>query len=540
MFDQAHYQLLNTLQLSRDEVSELVKDSLSYVNLLNTDIDVMRYHLKCKALNEMEHSLTNVISNNKSEIVYKMLCYDCGFENTDIYHQFKKDLCKAYLKNIKRGHVLVDGTYATLFGNPLEMLKSSIGLFNGKSSLKPGTVHNIRYPYNSELLGSRSPHVTIGNILVTKNVANKEIDTYFNLTKNIICINSIDENILERLSGADFDSDSLLITDNELMISAAKKHYNLFKVPTRNINPPKSKRHYTYEQLADLDEKTSSNKIGEIVNLSQELNSLLWDIISKSGGTVENQYDSIKEIYYDVCQLDVLSNIEIDRAKREFSVNTARELNKMREKYENLLRCEDGRKSMPNFLGFIADTKGYRNDLKKDYKKYETTMDYLLESINGYRSSKTSKKNLIKLRDIFKPDNYDKSKVKYKQIEKILDMAKNTVAYNKSIYMNKSIEPEDKKTYREFARDNFLYEINRMKINENTMYKLLCVLDSYQDLSVRNYLFYILYEYENETLTDMLKKYNSFDVTLVTTEESIEKETINIYGKMHRKSRILQ
>ena len=239
---------------------------------------------------------------NKNEIVYKLLNYDCDFHKTHIYYDFKKSLCHAYLKNMKKGHILLDGTYATLFGNPYEMLLQSIGNFDGLSILEPGTVHNTRYSYGREILGSRSPHVTIGNILITKNVECEIIDRYFNLTPNIICINSIGENILERLSGADFDSDTLLITDSKILIDSAKKNYHIFKVPTRNINPPKSKRHYTPIDLSNLDDKTSNNKIGEIVNLSQELNSLLWDMVSKSKQSVEEQYEQIKEIYYDVCQ----------------------------------------------------------------------------------------------------------------------------------------------------------------------------------------------------------------------------------------------
>lgn len=197
---QAHYQLLNTLQLSKDELQEIVDDGLNYVNLLNTDVDVMRYHLKFTEDNEFEND--NVMTD-KNEVVYKLLNYDCGFENTKIYYDFKKDLCRSYIKNMKKGHILLDGTYATLLGNPYEMLLQSIGNFNGDSVLSIGTVHNTRYEYGTTILGSRSPHVTIGNVLLAKNVENKLIDRYFNLTNNIICINAINENILERLSGAD-------------------------------------------------------------------------------------------------------------------------------------------------------------------------------------------------------------------------------------------------------------------------------------------------------------------------------------------------
>lgn len=513
---QAHYQLLNTLQLSKDEIQEIIQDGIDYINLINTDVDVMRYHLKFKKNDEIE---TYNIMKDKNEVVYKLLNYDCDFYKTKIYYDFKKDLCRSYIKNIKKGHVLIDGTYATLFGNPYEMLLQSINKFDGSSVLNIGTVHNTRYEYDTEILGSRSPHVTIGNILVTKNVACHVIDEYFNLTPNIICINSINENILERLSGADFDSDTLLITNNKILINSAKKNYKYFKVPTRNINPPKSKRHYTFDDLADLDDKTSNNKIGEIVNLSQELNSLLWDMVAKSGESVESQYEYIKEIYYDVCQLDVLSNIEIDRAKKEFPVDSTTELKRMRKKYSSLLTMTDGRKRMPYFLGYIADIKNYKNIDRKDYQKYDTTMDLLHTCISNRRSSKSKGSNFLSFAEIFKPLEYDKNKVHKQQVTKIIELAKDTYTYNQMTAQNSCLTSEEKHIHIVRAKEDLLYEINRMKINEHTMFRLLWTLDEHKNSSTRNLLFYLLFNYKNEILTDLLKQYNRINTYLVEDKD---------------------
>lgn len=514
---QAHYQLLNTLQLSKNELQELVKDGLDYINLLNTDVDVMRYHLKFKESDTFETETDNIMKD-KNEITYKLLNYDCDFNKTRIYYEFKKKLCSSYLKNIKKGHVLLDGTYATLFGNPYEMLLQSVGKFDGTSILQKGTVHNTRYEYDITILGSRSPHVTIGNILLAENVACDVIDKYFNLTPNIICINSINENILERLSGSDFDSDSLLITNNKILIDAARKNYHLFKVPTRNINPPKSKRHYTPNDLSDLDDKTSNNKIGEIVNLSQELNSLLWDIIAKSGESVESQYEYIKEIYYDVCQLDVLSNIEIDKAKKEYPVDTTAELRRMRKKYENLLTMTDGRKKMPYFMGFIADIKNYKNVQRKDYQIYETSMDFLHTCANKKRASKSKGSNFLPLADIFKPADYDKNKVNKEQVIKIIEITTNTIGYIQMILQNSCFSNEDKHIHIVKAKEDLLYEINKMKINKHTMYRLLWSLDSQKNSPIKNLLFYILFNYRNDILTGLLNQHNRINTCLLEDE----------------------
>lgn len=527
---QAHYQLLNTLQLSKSEVQKIVQDGLDYVNLINTDVDAMRFHLKFTE-SGVDGPDDNIMQN-KNDVVYKLLGYDCDFHKTRIYYDFKKEVCRSYLKNMKKGHILLDGTYATLFGNPYEMLLQSVGMFDGSSSISKGTVHNTRYPSNTELLGSRSPHVTIGNILVTKNVPCKKIDKYFNLTPNIICVNSINENILERLSGSDFDSDTMLITDNKILIDSAKKNYHLFKVPTRNINPPKSKRHYTPEDLSSLDYKTSNNKIGEIVNLSQELNSLLWDTLQKSGQTAESQYDFIKEIYYDVCQLDVMSNIEIDKAKKEYPINTGRELKKIRNKYKGILTMPDGRKKMPYFLGFIAETKNFKNLDKKDYQKYHTSMDYLHSCITGKRSGKSKGRAFLPITDIFKPNGYDWNLVNNRQVNHIIQLAENTGKYIKAVSFS-SLDIEDKNCFIQKAKDRLLYDINRMKLNKHTMYRLLWNIEREHNSSIRNLLFYALFNYKNDILTEILEKYDKINVFLLEDDNG----DISIYNKKFSKLR---
>ena len=356
---QTHYQLINTLQLSKDEVQEFLQDSLDFAQLLRDNPAVVRYYIKYPDIDEFEPMQKPML--DKNDVVYNLMCINDNFTKTKYYQEFLIDLLRSYYKNLKNGHVYVNGNYSTLLGNPIEMLQQSIGTFKGESQIGVGNIHNIRFGYNKTLLGSRSPHVTMGNIWLATNKENKLIDCYFNLTEEIVCVNSIGENVLQRLSGADFDSDTVLLTDNEVLIRAAKRNYHVFKTPTSFVTAKKVKRYYTPEEQADLDIKTSVNKIGEIINLSQELNSLLWDKMYHG-----SSYDDIKELYYDICQLDVMSGIEIDKAKKEFDINNSKELDKMREKYKEELSDEYNKKKIPHFFSHIARQKGYYNPEKKN------------------------------------------------------------------------------------------------------------------------------------------------------------------------------
>lgn len=196
---QIHYQLLNTLHLPKDEVSALLKPSLDYIDAIRHDPAVLRFHIKYPE--EQDFEPTSLVSKN--EIVYKMLGLNEDFAKTKLYADFRYDLVRSLLKELRSGHVLVRGTYATLCGNPLEMLMAAIGKFKGESVLGVGNIHCRKFEYGKTLIGSRSPHVTQGNIWLPMNVANEKIDRYFPFSNEIVVINSIGENVLMRLSGAD-------------------------------------------------------------------------------------------------------------------------------------------------------------------------------------------------------------------------------------------------------------------------------------------------------------------------------------------------
>lgn len=492
---QLHYQLLNTLQLSQDEVSQLLLPSLDYLRLLKTDPAVVKYHIKYNPENNMK--ISSVKSRN--EIIYKMLGINEDFYRTKLFHDFRSDLIESYKKNLRCGHILVNGNYSTLLGNPIEMLQSSIGQFHGQQQIKIGEIHSTRFPYDIDILGSRSPHVTMGNILITHNVANSLIDKYFNITDGIICINSINENTLSRLSGSDFDSDSLLLTDNKLLISSAKKNYRKFKVPTGLVPAKKIKRPYTAKEKARLDIQTSVNKIGEIINLSQELNTLLWNSVNK-GISVSN----LSDLYCDIAKLDVLSNIEIDKAKKEYLIDSVQEIKLIKQKYQ--LVDENERKIKPNFLGVIAKKKGYYNNRQKNYKFHLTTMDYVQHAINAFRLP-TDKDQIIPFSKVLVPNTYNYKKANYKQIYRIASLIRETNRSIKYIW-NLDDATFDKCTRHVMASEKMqecVEYISKIKLDKNTMYYLLKSIESEKFKDIYRITFYTLFSAPNKSFFDLIK-----------------------------------
>ena len=502
-----HYQLLNTLQLSEKEVNDLLEPSLDYITKVRSDPAVLRYHI-----NYPYEEMDITPLNSKNEIIFKLLGMNANFAKTQLYYDFRNDLVKSLIRELKKGHILVNGNYSTLLGNGYEMLQQSIGTFEGKSIIGKGNIHSKRFEYDKTILGSRSPHVCSGNVLLVNNVASDEIDKYFDLSNEVVYVNAIEENIQQRLNGCDYDSDSILLTDNQMFIKAAQKNYDKFKVPTCFVSAKKIKRYYTNEQKADLDVKTSVNKIGEDINLSQQLNSLFWQHIH-DGETFEDN----AELYYDICKLAVLSGIEIDKAKKEYEVDVCKELNQIKEKYKitKMVKDKNGETTekvvKPMFFKMITIENGYDISERHLYKYFDTPMDYLQKRLSKFqfRLGREQKQDILPFSSIVKEiiipngDGYY-----YRQMKRIIEIVRDTNKELRNLYKDyEEKTKEEKEEIKDIASDikqTCVEYVNDISIHDATMYLLLTALDKKENRDVKRRIFLTLFGTPNKTFFTMI------------------------------------
>lgn len=368
---QSSYQLLNTLRLDKAQVEELLKPSFDYISLIRSNTDFMRYHFSDAYVRESDGKDRRVADGlaERADVVFRLLFSCSFFDCTALYANFRNDVVSGLKSNLRRGHILVDGTNATLFGNGPELLKYIAGE-DITSELKKGQIYSKRFTNGANLLCARSPHITMGNLYCVENNLDGGIWDYFDLGNNIVCVNAIRENVQQRLNGCDYDSDTMLVTDDKLLVETAEKYKDFFKVPVCEIETAGK----ADQTLAELDHDTSENKIGEIVNLSQKLNSIIWNEIHH-GAPVEK----ILEIYNDVCKLAVLSGLEIDKAKRAYdNVNVGKELSALRKKYN---------RPAPMFFKEIDE-----RDKKNEYEFYDTAMDYIYQAVRAFNFQKGKNK----------------------------------------------------------------------------------------------------------------------------------------------------
>ena len=300
-----------------------------------------------------------------------------------------------------------------------------------------------------------------------------------------------------------FDSDTLMLTDNEILLNAAKRNYHRFKTPTNLVESRKTKRYYTPEQLADLDIKTSVNKIGEIVNLSQILNNLYWDNIAHGQSHKQNH-----ELYCDIAQLDVLSNLAIDSAKREFPVDITAELSKLRKKYEEVLTDEATGKAMqPNFFAHISKLKGYYNPDKKLYAKQESSMDYIQSVMNKYRRKGSGYKLQAEpFVTLLNRNKYRKRDVNKTQLNMIINALDNYSVQKRKAWSSDDMSRDDKIRLILLEKQKCIDAVGQKYIGYSTMYELLALLDNPDYRYLKSIIMEVLFHLGNVDFFSVLKE----------------------------------
>ena len=229
-----------------------------------------------------------------------------------------------------------------MLGNPIEYLYHAVGkldISNPESmSIKFNEVHTKMFD-EKELSGFRNPHTSPNNVLLVKNVKHYLIDSYFNLTDNIVCVNAIRFPLQDILSGCDYDSDTVLLVDDKHLLNITYKIFGKYNVCINKVTSSKRKYRVCNEDMSTIDNELSNSQkyIGRTVNTGQLCMSRYWDLLNK-GKPKSEISDLVKKI--DV--VTVLSGICIDLAKKMFDIDINKEI-------EHISQIKQLRKEKPLF-----------------------------------------------------------------------------------------------------------------------------------------------------------------------------------------------
>lgn len=371
---QLWYQVIGSLNLSKDNLWKLVEPQVTEINLMKKHVAWFKRGIDMRATENVGNSMMLSLLNVNDNI-----------GRTRWYTNFRRSQLSSIVKRLIAGKVQIkDSDFCTLVGNPYEMLRASCGDKIETSIINDFECYCTRYKDGEELYGMRSPHICTGNNALLKNVYRNEWK-WFNFTDNILIINLWGRGafLSPEWNGSDTDSDAAFIGNNPIILDEVRKVQD-YLIPINTV-PQKSKKYqYTDEEMAKVDGQLCNDFIGKICNLARDLQALYWHLFNT--GTEGNKKKYLSMIYDDICLLEVLSNIAIDSAKRRYDCNVASEMKKIKTRPYMLAH---GAILQDDSVVFTETRykKSLSEDTIKEYEKYvkrrdEATTEEQIEEIN--------------------------------------------------------------------------------------------------------------------------------------------------------------
>ena len=313
---QLWYQVVGSLNLTEDDLRELVDNQITEVNLIKKNVAWFKHFIGQSG-----------DFKTADDMMLTLLDKNDAFSHTKWYKDYRRSRIQGILDKIKMGKIQIPGSdFRVLFGNPYEMLFSSSGQEITDSIIHDFECYCPAFGDGEELFGFRSPHICTGNSALLTNVYRPEWK-WFNLTDNIIAVNFWGKGafLSPVWNGADTDSDTAYIGNNKIILDKVREAVlsGNFPIPINGEEPEAKIVKYGKDALANTDTQLCNDYIGRVCNLGRDLQAFFWHIYNS--GT-ERQKKYLPDIYDDICICEVLSNIAIDSAKRRYNLNIAQEI----------------------------------------------------------------------------------------------------------------------------------------------------------------------------------------------------------------------
>jgi hypothetical protein len=480
ILQQTSYQMINCLPMKSSDVAELTETEIGYIERLKNDDDFF-----------IKKVYDTAAMVNGNEMLSALFKHNKKFINTKLLRNFRKDFIWNNVSYSKRGKIKLNGDYCVMLGNPIEFLRHSIGKFdvhNCDLALKGNEIYTKLFEFDKEYIGFRNPNTSPSNVLLVKNKQVEEIEKYFNLTENIVCVNAVHFPIQDILSGCDYDSDTVLLFNNTKMLELGKRCFGKYYVCINDVEGQKKKYKLNKHDMYEIDNQlsTSQRNIGKVVNLGQFCMSVYWDLLN-NGESGEHVTELLKKV--DV--MTVLSGIAIDMAKKFYEINIDKEIDNVSKN----IKLKERRKK-PQFWKYVSQSK----TIKDRIVHYECPMDYLIEELDLIEQA--DRKGNLPFDKLLVKKN--EKKANRKQMDKIL--SKVTEADN---LIKKEIitggENEEKIVLIEDLLKECSDFIKNLKIKEDTMYVLLKNI-SETNSKIMHRLLKVLYEAHTEIFLNAFKK----------------------------------
>ena len=437
------YQILNTLPLDAGDMEELFEHEKKYI----------------QSLWKYDDLFMKIMPKETAKGIYIRKMYEMhgkDFLKTDEYNNYKKQTIDDIKKRLRHGSIDLKGEILTLCSMPYEMLEYS-GLTPSKRKITPLLENNEAFIDSDGMKDGdpitlcRYPHLSSGAVCGLKYRNRNEYKRWFNLrntgdSSSIVIISPYESNIMVKLGGADFDSDTALYLKEAVLQKAAQeltKSDGITKKLCGRFQPEedglpvaiaceelegRDKTFYLskYDQ-AKLDHELSNTQvnIGSISNDIQLFNSYLWE------GLLSDRDDEYCQTIYEcILKMSVLNELEIDRAKHSIE-------KPLSAFHDEIMKTEYGKgKDRKPILEVYSSGKKVRTKVgtQKGYKEYVREQNTYYHPAFLYENKKDrGTKNIAKRKDKYwncPPDHLSKLAAGLKKEKDCSDNVKKEVIFN--------------------------------------------------------------------------------------------------------------
>lgn len=497
---QMSYQMLNSLPCDNDQLIKIASYESEFVTKLKTMDTFLGYVADTAEITNGNQMMIDLYKNNPK------------IAHTKMFRQWKSKTINKYVDRVKSGKVkILNADYAVLLGNPIEMLAVVVGGYNNASelALKKNQVYTKMFPFGDSLAGFRSPHTSPSNVLSVENVDSGLINEYLpHLTKNIVVVNCIKHPLQAILSGSDYDSDTVLLTNSSELSNLAKKCKEEYRVCISDVGTDTSTYTVNNENMAKIDNTLMDSQkfIGQVTNVAQLIVSNIWEAESKNR--------DCKNMWEKLSCLTVLSGLCIDLAKRMPKVDIKKQIIDAK-KTEEMLKYKPYWWLVRNSKVAKKGNKKLKEMKENKVDSYNCPMDYLYNKFTDLKSApKVDDGNIIDL--IVKGDAGDANSPQKNKLLDILDELTNNI---KSTH--KQEVDKDEEEMLEYERNELTSEavdcVAKLKIKPDTMYAaIMNIIKSELDNSTIRSL-NILYQAQKSVFIRSFKKNEFF------SSESLQK-----------------
>ncbi len=501
------YQMINSLELNYDEVKEIAKDEIEYITKLKNNClrnktiknlfrDKKTKHKKAELQQTFEDMtyFMNYIGNNTpdkltGDMLQDILAVNSDFRFTQKFKNYKKEMIRNYVADVKTGKIRIKNSlYAILFSCPETMLRQTTQKEMVTDCISTGwEVYCPRYKDKQELCMIRNPQINSGNIGYVTNTYHDEYK-WFNLSEFVVCLNTYDVDVMNRLQGCDFDIDSALLIPHNVIVEKAKECQK-YPTPINGIKGSTELKRDNMLELANLDHYlgSSTRTIGQIVNKSAICNAYMWNAISHK----ENP-ERIQKFYEASSMLSSFSQIAIDMAKKSFLDNNGKrmslimemqKINKWEVDGKPILEFEEDtiknvkeeevkikKMIVPEFFDVIADG-AYRTS-----RHFDCGMDYLQEVMSRKVLGNTLGTKVLQFKDLIVKQKDLEGQARTNQVKIILDIitkCNSTVNWTKTTECMEQFGDNARYIISSRAKNKAIDELHKLSIENPTILMIL-------------------------------------------------------------------